>query len=212
MPRFTPLLLALFVFVTGLPQLAAPWAVAGMAAHADDDGGGGGGDGRGDDSGGGDDDGSDDDSDDDGNDDDDDSDDDGSGNSGPGSSGTDTSAKALGDGALRRLGPAGTRRLLLDGSAERILGGTYERLDAQGRVTERRAATHADTARLRLMKGALAIVSLGRSRAVVIDNAGWREELTGTRYQLTDPRGNLVVRRRATAADLKRIQQILPGE
>ena len=104
-----------------------------------------------------------------------------------------------------------------DGTSERISKGRYERLDRRGRVIERRNATSDDRARLGRMDrsarkaGAQTVVSVNTAqrKIQIIDVAGWRETLEGSRYQLTDPNGNVVTRRTATAKDIARLRQTL---
>ena len=39
-------------------------------------------------------------------------------------------------------------------------------------------------------------------------DTGWREELAGGRYELKDPNNNTVVQRKATPADVRRLQSL----
>ena len=96
--------------------------------------------------------------------------------------------------------------------------GQYERLDARGRVVERRRAATSDRNRLSKLRNQIttgaakagvqsAIVVNGKRGAVQItDTAGWSEVIDGDRYSLTDPNGNVVTKRRATAKDIARIR------
>jgi hypothetical protein len=105
-----------------------------------------------------------------------------------------------------------------NGTAERILKGRYERLDRNGRVVERRRATPADQARLRALRETianagtqeglkLAVVVNNRQEAVQItDSSGWSEVILQGGYSLTDPNGNVVTRRKATADDIARLR------
>jgi hypothetical protein len=105
-----------------------------------------------------------------------------------------------------------------NGTSERITKGQYERLDTRGRVVERHRATAADQSRLRSLRETIArqgagqglqqaIVVNSRQGAVqVTDTAGWSEVILDGRYTLTDPNGNVVTRRTATADDISRLQ------
>lgn len=204
------LVIAALLLATGVPQLLLPVTAAQGIAHArgggDDGGDRGGDDGGGDDGGGGDNSGrggGHDDDHDEGRDDD--RDDDTSGR-GRGRGGSDGKAGSGG------LAAEGLRRIYDDGRVERISAGLYERLDARGRVTERRTATTADRRRLadpKAAKGITSVIDIGQNRVTITDRAGWRETLDGRTYQLTDPRGNLVTRRPATADDLGRFRGAL---
>lgn len=108
---------------------------------------------------------------------------------------------------------SGLRRIYVDGQQERITGGQYERLDRRGRVIERRPASNGDRRRLQNLdgQGLEVIVDVTPSRIIVTDRAGWREEVQGARYRLTDPRGNVVTRRAVTERDLARLRTLLGG-
>lgn len=108
---------------------------------------------------------------------------------------------------------SGLRRIYVDGQQERITGRHYERLDPRGQVIERRVAQSGDRRRLASLdgQGLEVIVDVAPGRITVTDRAGWREELRGTRYRLTDPRGNVVTRRAVTDRDLARLRALLGG-
>lgn len=116
------------------------------------------------------------------------------------------------DGGADLPWPPGLWRLLHDGSSEYLTADRYERRDSRGRIRETRRATAGDRDRLAASPRAGAVelrIEIAGDRLTAIDSAGWREELRRGRYRLTDPRGNLVTDRPATAADLDRIGQTL---
>lgn len=185
----------------------------------DDDGGSGGGSGGG----------SDDDDDDNGkgggsddDDDDDDRDDSSGGNSGSGrpsagAEGGDSTksrsarARASSDSTSLPALPRGLRRIYSDGREERITGNVIEKLDARGRVIERRKVTTADKSRFRQIseRGLDVLIEVAPGGVSVTDRAGWREEFKGSTYRLTDPRGNPVTRRGVTRKDIARLKDLL---
>jgi hypothetical protein len=135
----------------------------------------------------------------------------GSGSNPPGSkTGADSGGRTFGDDVLRLT--------YANGTSERLFKGRYERLDRNGRVVERRRASAADQSRLRGLRddvaksGAesgvkLAIVVNSRQNAVqVTDSSGWSEVVIDGKYSLTDPNGNVVTRRNATAKDIARLK------
>ena len=147
----------------------------------------------------------------------------GSGSSGSGSSSGDRapgrdSAGRGGVSEREPFGDAGLHVFLSDGGQEVLRDGSYLRLDRAGQVTERRAATPRDRRRLttlsrsfraegRRPETGLAMVEL--RRVELRDAQGWVEILDAERYELIDPNGNIVTRRRATARDLARVRQQL---
>lgn len=142
--------------------------------------------------------------------------DDNDGGSGSDDDGRDNSDRDTSDrgGHSSDLGlRSGLRRIYVDGQQERITGGQYERLDRRGRVIERRPASNGDRRRLQNLdgQGLEVIVDVTPSRIIVTDRAGWREEVQGARYRLTDPRGNVVTRRAVTERDLARLRTLLGG-
>ena len=111
----------------------------------------------------------------------------------------------------------GINLIYTNGATERIAQGTYERLDGHGRVIERRSATSADRSRLGGLRDGISSVarrsgvesvitiSAARKSIKIVDSAGWTELLQNNRYVLTDPNGNVVTKRAATAKDIARI-------
>ncbi|MFD1808372.1 hypothetical protein ACFSHQ_10260 [Gemmobacter lanyuensis] len=81
-------------------------------------------------------------------------------------------------------------------------------------MIERRPASNGDRRRLQNLdgQGLEVIVDVTPSRIIVTDRAGWREEVQGTRYRLTDPRGNVVTRRAVTERDLARLRTLLGAD
>jgi len=115
----------------------------------------------------------------------------------------------------------GINLIYTNGTSERIAQGTYERLDRHGRVIERRTATSADRNRLGGLRDGISpvarrsgvesviTVSAKRKSIKIVDSAGWTELLENNRYVLTDPNGNVVTQRAATARDIARISATL---
>ena len=99
-----------------------------------------------------------------------------------------------------------------DGHLEQIYDDRFERTDRAGRFVERRPATGDDLSRLAALRQSargdlqsLIQVSASQGAARLIDGSGWEEVITKGIYQLTDPNGNLVMRRAATGDDMARI-------
>ncbi len=102
-----------------------------------------------------------------------------------------------------------------DGHTEQVRNGIYQRTDRRGRVVEQHRAARNEINRLSALRtggqqarqglDSVILISTSGQSAQVIDRNGWSEEIGGGVYQLTDPNGNLVTRRRATADDLGRI-------
>ena len=119
--------------------------------------------------------------------------------------------------AGRLFGADGIRLIYANGSSERIVQGAYERVDGRGRVIERRSATSGDRNRLgglrdrispaAVQAGVQSVITISASRQSVkiVDSAGWTELLQSNRYVLTDPNGNIVTKRAATAKDIARL-------
>ena len=106
----------------------------------------------------------------------------------------------------------GMWRLFDDGSSEHLADGRYERRDRNGRLIEKRSAVPADRERLGRIRRNDKVelrVEVRGNRLTITDRAGWREEFRNGAYRLTDPRGNVVANRPATAADIARIRQAL---
>ncbi|TKA95506.1 hypothetical protein FAZ78_16505 [Cereibacter changlensis] len=225
-------LLALTILAVLLPPLlpgplapeAAAWAKDGRDGGSDRDGdsSGSGRDGRDSDRDDRDDDG--DDQDDDRDDrDDDDRDEGDSGGKGSGSSSGDRApgrASAGPGGVSERepFGDPGVHVFLSDGGQEVLRDGSYLRLDRAGQVTERRAATPRDRRRLTTLSRSFraegqrpetGLAMVDQRRVELRDAQGWVEILDAERYELIDPNGNIVTRRRATARDLARVRQQL---
>lgn len=225
-------LIALTILAVLLPPLlpgplapeAAAWAKDGRDGGSDRDGdsSGSGRDGR--DSGRNDDGDDRDDDGDDGDDKDDDDRDEGdSGGKGSGSSGSSSGDRAPGrdsagsGGVSERepFGDAGLHVFLSDGGQEVLRDGSYLRLDRAGQVTERRAATARDRRRLTTLSRSFraegqrpetGLAMVDQRRVELRDAQGWVEILDADRYELIDPNGNIVTRRRATARDLARVR------
>lgn len=123
--------------------------------------------------------------------------------------------------AGRLFGAEGIRLIYVNGTSERIVQGNYERVDGRGRVLERRSATSADRGRLgglrdhispaAVQAGVQSVITISASRQSVkiVDSAGWTELLQRNRYVLTDPNGNVVTKRAATAKDIARLSAAL---
>ncbi|MDP2739824.1 MAG: hypothetical protein Q8O82_14265 [Pseudorhodobacter sp.] len=123
--------------------------------------------------------------------------------------------------AGRLFGADGIRLIYVNGTSERIVQGNYERVDGRGRVLERRSATSADRGRLgglrdrispaAVQAGVQSVITISASRQSVkiVDSAGWTELLQSNRYVLTDPNGNVVTKRAATAKDIARLSAAL---
>ncbi len=170
-----------------------------------------------------------------GGDDDDEGDDDGeSGVSGGGTPGGDARAAGCQDGSGGARGACAPPRSAVvrveasrsgieiryaDGTRERIRQGRYQRRNAGGGVAEDRRATGADVSRLRALAQSATIESVAAethaapTRSVSSDRReaelsyanGWAERIKDGRYELIDPYGRTVVRRRATADDIARV-------
>ncbi len=151
-----------------------------------------------------------------GGDDDDDDDDDDSRPGNGGSSGKAVTGGGGGEGSLFRDDVL--RLTYVNGTSERLIKGRYERLDKAGRVVERRRANATDQQRLRTLRASivqsgeasgvkLAIAVNSRQGAVQLtDSSGWSEVVVQGNYTLTDPNGNVVARRSATADDIQRLR------
>ena len=143
----------------------------------------------------------------------------GNGGSGRGNAGNGGSASGNSGGATGR-GPGDESRgaeeifqvRFADGHLEQIYDDRFERTDRAGRLVERRPATGDDLSRLAALRQSargdlqsLIQVSASQGAARLIDGSGWEEVITKGIYQLTDPNGNLVMRRAATGDDMARI-------
>ncbi len=106
-----------------------------------------------------------------------------------------------------------------DGSKEEIEDGRYERKDVFGRTVEERPATQADIDRLRGLAGPgvvaatrrvgagdVAKVEISANGIEVVNNDGSKEEIEDGRYQRKDALGRTIEERRATQADVDRLQ------
>jgi hypothetical protein len=141
----------------------------------------------------------------------------GSGRPGAGAEGGDSTksrsarARASSDSTSLPALPRGLRRIYSDGREERITGNVIEKLDARGRVIERRKVTTADKSRFRQIseRGLDVLIEIAPGGVSVTDRAGWREEFKGSTYRLTDPRGNPVTRRGVTRKDIARLKDLL---
>ena len=141
----------------------------------------------------------------------------GSGRPGAGAEGGDSTksrsarARASSDSTSLPALPRGLRRIYSDGREERITGNVIEKLDARGRVIERRKVTTADKSRFRQIseRGLDVLIEVAPGGVSVTDRAGWREEFKGSTYRLTDPRGNPVTRRGVTRKDIARLKDLL---
>jgi hypothetical protein len=141
----------------------------------------------------------------------------GSGRPGAGEEGGDSTksrsarARASSDSTSLPALPRGLRRIYSDGREERITGNVIEKLDARGRVIERRKVTTADKSRFRQIseRGLDVLIEIAPGGVSVTDRAGWREEFKGSTYRLTDPRGNPVTRRGVTRKDIARLKDLL---
>ena len=112
-----------------------------------------------------------------------------------------------------------------NGVKEEVENGRFEQKNAAGRTIVQRPATEADLARIdsnarnsgitaarggtgggALPAGSQARrVEVGANSVEVDYNTGWREEITGNRYELKDPNNNTVVERVATQSDVDRL-------
>ena len=141
----------------------------------------------------------------------------GSGRPGAGAEGGDSTksrsarARASSDSTALPALSRGMRRIYSDGREERITGNVIEKLDARGRVIERRKVTAADKSRFRQIseRGLDVLIEVAPGSVSVTDRAGWREEFKGSTYRLTDPRGNPVTRRGVTRKDIARLKDLL---
>ena len=98
---------------------------------------------------------------------------------------------------------------------EQVHNGTFLRTNPGGRLVEQRRALRGDVSRLTAYRSvpaagradleSLIVLSASQNAAQMIDRGGWTELINGGIYQLTDPNGNLVTRRAATADDMQRI-------
>ena len=142
----------------------------------------------------------------------------GSGNSGSGNSGSGNSGSGSGSG--QGSGDGGRTNELLwvrfrDGHVEQVRNGTFLRTNPGGRLVEKRRALRGDVSRLTAYRtvsvaeradlDSLIVLSASQNAAQMIVRGGWTELINGGIYQLTDPNGNLVTRRAATADDMERI-------
>jgi hypothetical protein len=140
-----------------------------------------------------------------------------SGRPGAGADGDDSAksrsarARASSDSTALPALPRGMRRIYSDGREERITGNVIEKLDARGRVIERRKVTASDKTRFRQIaeRGLDVLIEVAPGGVSVTDRAGWREEFKGSTYRLTDPRGNPVTRRGVTRKDIARLKDLL---
>lgn len=116
----------------------------------------------------------------------------------------------------------GARVIYSDGSREEIRDGNFSRTNANGRIVERRSARGSDLARMRAYFSQTATKSqkaapVVKSRAVkatyrgrnveILYANGWREEIKSGRFTLTDKYGRVVTSRRATPADVDRLNR-----
>ena len=102
------------------------------------------------------------------------------------------------------------------------MNGNFARIDARGRVVEKRRARGSDLARMRAIfaqavpqteKSPPAINSRavkatyrGKNVDILYAN-GWREQITSGRFTLTDKYGRVVASRRATRDDIVRLNR-----
>ena len=123
--------------------------------------------------------------------------------------------------AVRQLAN-GAQVIYNDGSREEIVNGNFSRIDARGRVVEKRRARGSDLARMRAIfaqavpqteKSPPAINSRavkatyrGKNVDILYAN-GWREQITSGRFTLTDKYGRVVASRRATRDDIVRLNR-----
>ncbi|MGB8813567.1 MAG: hypothetical protein WCC57_10305 [Paracoccaceae bacterium] len=145
----------------------------------------------------------------------------GSNSGSSGASGSTTSDDGTQSSSGGNYGGDGVHLFAADGSVEIVRNGIYERIDARGRVTERRKATAADRSRLSSYRDrirnpaqrgtAVSIVLVNERNGTVqlIDANGWTETIKGKTYLLIDPNGNTVTRRAATSKDRSRMRAFL---
>ncbi len=116
----------------------------------------------------------------------------------------------------------GAQVIYNDGSREEIVNGNFSRIDARGRVVEKRRARGSDLARMRAFF-AQAVPQTEKSPSAVNSRAvkatyrgknvdilyanGWREQITSGRFTLTDKYGRVVTSRRATQDDIDRLNR-----
>ena len=105
-----------------------------------------------------------------------------------------------------------------NGARELLIKGQYERRDRRGAVIEQRPATNADKRRLSALgdklnssaaakAGVQSVIVVKAAQTVqIVDVGGWTEKIEKGRYLLTDPKGNVVTKRRATNKDVARIR------
>ncbi|MDP4033177.1 MAG: hypothetical protein Q8P60_10065 [Pseudorhodobacter sp.] len=146
----------------------------------------------------------------------------GSDNEGSSGNNSNNNQSPGGSGEIWKLyGDDGIRLIYSNGSSERIVRGRYERTDRSGRVIEQHSATRADRSRLAKLNtnikstaaklGVQSIITISSAKEMVqiVDSAGWNETLRNARYILTDPNGNVVTKRAATAKDIARFSETL---
>lgn len=120
----------------------------------------------------------------------------------------------------------GARVTFSDGSITEISNGQFRRINASGRVVERRRAQGTDVARMRAYFESMASKTTtptpkpapkvnapavrafyrGQNIEIVYAN-GWREMVSFGQYSLTDQFGRSVASRKATQADITRLNQ-----